>query len=279
MDQSKILCGQNEECVQIFKNNGACCHCKWTDNALHLMISGYPYMESCITLPEWRQYFEFKQHRRCSKVFFIDDALPKDLAKACREFVQKVPFDPTTPLINNTTNKPQTAILDSKYNFKLEEENSSPISSHWKWEHYKRGIWRLTPPDWFHFIQSPIAKLLYMIRNLFYQQPDFPQKYRPTTWVIQLQKHGEGIGLHQDETKDRRISFIYYLTPSDWNYRVHGGALHIADENFEINPCFNKLVMWKLNGVDWKSPLHSVLPVTREDQYRIALVGFFSELQ
>jgi hypothetical protein len=58
-------------------------------------------------------------------------------------------------------------------------------------------------------------------------------KVAKVTWVLQRIEQGHYIDWHNDEAKGRLISFIYYLTPDDWNYKVDGGPLKIMQDFYK----------------------------------------------
>jgi Rps23 Pro-64 3,4-dihydroxylase Tpa1-like proline 4-hydroxylase len=69
----------------------------------------------------------------------------------------------------------------------------------------------------------------------------------------------------------RKIAFLYYLTPNNWDYEKDGGGLVVqrkdSEELFTIQPAFNRLVMWTMVN-------HAVEKV-RRGKGRVALVGFY----
>lgn len=81
------------------------------------------------------------------------------------------------------------------------------------------------------------------------------------------------MGWHNDTFGNRKISFIYYLTPDDWS-EDDGGYLHVKNDIriIKIKPYFNSLIFWDM----WekKCPEHAVESVD-SDKPRFCLVGFF----
>jgi Rps23 Pro-64 3,4-dihydroxylase Tpa1-like proline 4-hydroxylase len=98
------------------------------------------------------------------------------------------------------------------------------------------------------------------------------------TWVLQRIAEGDGIGAHNDEFGSRKIAFVYYLTPDDWQNERDGGELYIVNEQGDktfIEPNFNTLVAWDMECS--KSPLHWVNTVNAPNtRPRISLVGFWN---
>ncbi len=99
------------------------------------------------------------------------------------------------------------------------------------------------------------------------------------TWVLQRVIQNHGISVHSDDFHGRKLAFVYYLTPDDWDNNIDGGALcvdsGINNKYEKINAQFNTLVAWNMNNQ--KSPLHYVETVRAlNNRPRIALVGFFN---
>jgi Rps23 Pro-64 3,4-dihydroxylase Tpa1-like proline 4-hydroxylase len=102
---------------------------------------------------------------------------------------------------------------------------------------------------------------------------------RKATWVLQRTEKGYYLPAHNDDCSERKIAFVYYLTPSDWDWRNDGGELEIGNKDggtsFRFNPTFNNLITWDM--VKEQSPLHWINTVKAEnDRPRIALVGFWT---
>ena len=71
------------------------------------------------------------------------------------------------------------------------------------------------------------------------------------TPLINAYSYGTGdfLALHSDNVKDKRMSFVFYLTPS-WERRF-GGVLHMAgtqDATLEIEPEYNSLAIFDVTA-------------------------------
>ncbi len=95
-------------------------------------------------------------------------------------------------------------------------------------------------------------------------------------------RYGDGSTLlaHDDDESDRRIAFILYLVPDDWNTDVDGGALALfqSDQNGEprsihtiIEPKRNRLVFFEVNERSW----HQVCEVLTAARERMSVSGWW----
>jgi hypothetical protein len=250
-------CHIHPSCKAIFEQQRVCCHCEVNDDQMSTLMSIAPQKMEL-------SKFDFKEHELDARVNLILDAVPLDLAKRCRTLINEVSIIPGIKRMNNDDNAPPRNIIvnGSKY--------IAPSGySRWMWRNYSEGIWRLFPADYKTFAESPINELVNYINNRFSQDP-----LRPATWVIQLTRLDKKIGWHFDEYIGRKIAFIYYLTPDDWDYKKDGGNLMIRHKDgniFSINPTFNSLIMWKM-GLYVSHAVNSVI----RDCFRVALVGFYN---
>jgi len=213
------------------------------------------------------------------QIYQCNTAIPLDLAKEVRQFINKVKIDLTIPHLNDTNNKP----LDNALNFNsislLYQENPND----WNWVNYgtydQSSIFRLTPSHMDAFFNSPIKRLIDLIEAkwLKTQIPNIEMLLlKKITWVIQLVPPGYIIDWHTDAASQRKISFIYYLTDDNWNIEKDGGALQIEKNGqiTKLTPLFNTMLMWPM--VDNIGPNHSVDKVLADiTKPRISLVGFY----
>lgn len=100
-----------------------------------------------------------------------------------------------------------------------------------------------------------------------------------SVWVIQRTCKGQGIGYHMDDDDYRRLAFCYYLTPDQWSSK-EGGVLQCYEPEsklliMQFTPVFNSMVIWTMDDKKM-GPLHRVTSVRAEEPMaRIALVGFY----
>ena len=229
-------------------------------------------------------YFRFKSYKKYPKVLICRDAFDIKFAQECREFLQAIPFDINKPTLNDTDYPPSDTVYKNAYelyslcattpslvNLRPESTNDPNL---WTWEHYSYCFYRCLPLTVESFVGSPITKLIAMIaskwKNTKLSNIDILKFY---CGVIQRMTQGSFVTEHKDGHGFRKISFIYYLTPDDWNYQIDGGELCIHNEKiFNINPTFNTLIAWD-NTID--DLLHSVGTIQADNSRpRLALVGF-----
>jgi hypothetical protein len=218
--------------------------------------------------------------------FIVKNVVPKNLAKEVRRFLNAIPFDNTLQKLDDTTNPSKEVVVrDMNDAEKTQRAYSNKVNDHnkWTWERYHNDFWRALPLTPEAFCGSPIVRLIDLLEEKWYATKinnlDI-KKYKKATWVIQRIEEGHGIDLHSDDNKWRRLAFVYYLTPGDWDYKQDGGELCVCyDDNknnhMVINPQFNTMVVWEM--VNQKGPQHFVSPVKTKTKSRIALVGFFAE--
>jgi hypothetical protein len=245
---------------------------------------GYLYNRVYITLtPEQLNFKPLDE--TFPDVLVMNDVVDLELAKTVREFVFKIPFDNTLKQINDTDNQPKnTCYIDAgKAEFVKEafvKVEHDPTQ--WHWEKYSYCIWRAAPLTLKAFINSPIFQLINVLEKKWkggsLDNLDI-YKLQMATWVIQRVDNGQDIGAHRDDCDGRVISFLYYITPDDWDYVKDGGDLWVSHDGVQqtsINPTFNSMVAWNMS--DKQSPLHGVHTViAASDRPRIALVGFFNK--
>ncbi len=259
-----VHCTWHPYCKVVFDKNGYCCHWQYNDDHLSLHMIPRNHL-----LNSDSAYFQFQSHKNDSRVKIIDNAISETLAIECRTLLQSIVINHDLQMINDFDNKPSRKIIEGN-----REYCASSDVEKWQWIFYSPGIWRLMPADYNTFEASPINQLVKDIDCRFNKIPGFNNNLQPSTWVIQLTRNGTIIQWHRDEAGDRKIAFIYYLTPDDWDYNVHGGQLIVqGDQYITINPTFNRMVMWEMGN----SPLHCVArPLPQKQHLRIALVGFYS---
>lgn len=230
--------------------------------------------------------FELKPYDSIHQnVFTVENAIPLELSRRARDFLNNIPFDNTIKKLDDETNPPKDTIHKlfndaNKIRESYNNKKSNPLE--WTWERYHDDFWRALPLSGEAFCGSPLIELIDVLEEKWYatKMPNFNiNKYRKATWVIQRIEKGHGIGLHNDENQWRRLAFVYYLTSDYWDYQQDGGELCVCynndPENYvKINPAFNTMIAWDM--VNQKSPLHFVEKVKAENnKARIALVGFF----
>ncbi len=254
-----------------------------------------------INNPKYYSSISYRSNDKISEVLITHNVLSTDFAKMVRDFIQAIPIDSNINK-DSTNNDICTSIYD---NLNINNFESNFISSEkdsWGWESYSYGIFRLYPRTFDAFMTSPIYKLFQVLRCKFANTRVLTQIYYPSTWVIQYMQPGTYIGAHSDQFPGRRLSFIYYLTPDDWDYKNDGGELIISrcpysniqtindklrsgfvprTDTIELNPEFNSMVLWKIDpnadgNIDplLASPVHYTNIPKR--QGRIALVGFYN---
>lgn len=228
---------------------------------------------------------DFKQYGvYCPNVLILNDVVDRDLAQRVREFAQSIKFDNTLPTLNDNDNQPKDSVFKNANNIEAINKAFSDANNsteNWMWEKYAETIWRATPLTLSSFIGSPIFELIDTLEKKWKKtnmvNVDMTKVWK-ATWVLQRVEKGHFIGIHNDEAPRRKISFVYYLTPDDWHYRIDGGELHVKgndDEFYDVHPTFNSMVAWNMN--EHKSPEHYVEEVYAEnDRPRISLVGFWA---
>lgn len=219
-------------------------------------------------------------------VLYQENIVPIKLARQARKFARAIPFDLSTPQLNDTDNPPREDIYNKIRNKDLVRaalDHPSNNPKNWIWENYACDIWRAVPLTLEDFCGSPIYELIRTLEARWWHW--LPNKsLRPMTWVLQRVPTGCGVGFHNDEWHGRRIAFVYYLTPTHWDGDIHGGYLHIDNEPYSglLHPKFNSMVAWHLKSEYDPSiigsPLHAVEKVIAGNKYpRIALVGFWCD--
>lgn len=249
------------------------------DNQLGALHSRFRYYNP------YRKGFELKLiDSDYQTAFIIEDVVPRNLAEEVRKFINEIPFDNTIKILADVINPPKDLVyksLDDTNKIKRAYDNKKYAPNEWTWEKYDNDFWRTLPLSTEAFIGSPIIELFDMLETRWYQTKidNFDiAKYRKATWVIQRIEEDHGISVHSDDNPWRKLAFVYYLTPDDWDYEIDGGELCVMGDNNEhisINPTFNTMVTWEM--ANHKSPLHFVEKVKAKNKSRIALVGFFNE--
>lgn len=217
-------------------------------------------------------------------VLIAKNVIPTNLANRVRKFIDSIPFDSKVEQLNDTDNKPNKTVYESLQDLEQAEKaynNKNSNSDEWTWEKYHYDFYRALPTTSESFIGSPIIELFNFLEMKFYSTriPNINMSLcHKGCWVIQKIIKDHGIGIHSDNGYGRKLAFVYYLTPDDWNYEEDGGALCIYDENdqskyISINPEFNSIIMWNTTN---ENILHSVENV-KSNKERISLVGFFYE--
>lgn len=217
-------------------------------------------------------------------IFMIDNVLDIQFSIKLRLFLQEIPFDINKPIINDVDNLPLSNVYHTNQNLILKSYyNNTEDVNEWLWEHYSYCFWRLAPKSLEAFLGSPIPRLITILERTIrsFDQIDGikTSNLKKGTWVIQRMAQNQQADIHNDMNGTRRLSFIYYLTPDQWDENDGGGLcmLNVKGKKFErINPTFNRLVIWKVN--EQLCGLHHVETVkASNDKPRIALVGFFNE--
>jgi len=163
-------------------------------------------------------------------VLYEKDVVPIELAERAREFVQSIVFDNTLKELNDTDNKPRDSIYKQTDWSTIKDQLPSILTEsntiEWTWEKYYVDIWRAVPLNLQSFITSPIFELIDYIEQKWkatkFTDIDITQLHK-ATWVLQRVDQHHGITPHHDEATGRKIAFIYYLTPDDWDSRKDGG--------------------------------------------------------
>jgi hypothetical protein len=221
-----------------------------------------------------------------------DNVIDVELAKQARDFAMAIPFDVSTPQLNDTDNQPRSEVYIETSDpcvIRQSLDNPSSDPNQWRWENYSGSIWRAIPLTLKDFCGSPIYDLIKELEAKWWHYLT-NKELKSMTWVLQRIPYGCCINPHNDEWSGRRIAFVYYLTPDDWDMNVDGGALCV--ENFEqssnsmhtirISPDFNSLIAWYLKSEKDESivgsPVHWVENITaNNDKPRISLVGFWGD--
>lgn len=72
------------------------------------------------------------------------------------------------------------------------------------------------------------------------------------------------------DSNGRILTFVYYLTPNDWDAKLDGGALRIYsptdDKAYDIPPLSNRMVVFRSDHVE-----HQVLPSLRRERVAITV--------
>lgn len=226
-----------------------------------------------------------KEH---SNVYMVKDVIPRDLAERTRSFFNDIPFDNTLEQLNNDTNPPRQAIFTTLTQESIKDaySNRRYDPNDWAWEKYHRDFWRAVPLSGESYCGSPIVELMDVLEERWHatdmdklwgsECEILPKDLRKLTWVVQRVEQGHGMGFHNDDFGDRKLAFIYYLTPDDWDYTEDGGELRVCyydkADHLAIDPEFNTMIVWDMYRM--RSPLHGVNTVKCSNKARIALVGF-----
>ena len=299
-------CNGKSFCLKC-KQNYDCDHCKSLNGCNRCATLVNNQLGQLFDLLRFTEYYApitYKHHDLISSVLISENVLDTKFAVMIRDFVQSIPCD-------NISSKtaPENAICTTIYD-NLDKKNmecnlvlSGNITDSWHWESYGYGILRLYPETLDAFMMSSIYKLFHVLRHKFWVSTGHLdiKKYQPTTWVIQYMPLGTFIGAHSDRHGKRKLSFIYYLTPDDWDYTTDGGELIINDSPYKeiqsinnditcgrtpigntisLNPDFNSMISWTIDqNADGDtqplqaSPIHYTGITKRRG--RIALVGFY----
>ncbi len=225
-----------------------------------------------------------------------NDYLDSNLASRVRNFLNDVQFS-KAGLCNDTDNRPKNGIFYDAVKYKIESgtntstnvqgkgsESTSSVDN-WEWIAYNSQIWRLAPKSLDAFIHSMINELITTMEQKLKNNFPYLQIMNKACWVIQLIKPGSEVNLHRDGQRgeSRKFSFIYYLTPDDWDSdseKGEGGALSVGVASHKglfysqhvYRPLFNRIITWDMTYQH--SPVHCVEKITGA-RSRIALVGFF----
>lgn len=232
---------------------------------------------------EYSNQLVFTTNPEFDRVFIAKDVLDRKLSEIVRDFVHNIPFDASLPITDDYLNQPRNVVFP-QVSKGLDWKNcvayhkSSP--NEWIWEHYSEDIWRALPLTMESFLGSPILELIDQLERLWWKFIPITKSMAKTTWVLQRVDQGKSIDAHTDDWPGRRTSFVYYLTPDDWNSAVDGGGLCVQNSSGEttvIEPTFNTIVSWDMNA-NQHSPLHWVQTVKApSSKPRISLVGFWSD--
>jgi len=197
------------------------------------------------------------------RVKMLDGAVPLELAMKCRALAHSVSASSIKPM-DNIDNKPTRNIFNNYDRYIAPSDTPK-----WMWREYYEGTSRLFPRDLATLRSSPLAELIFYIDERF--RAMFGQTIEPELWAVQFMAKDSYNGWHFDEMGTRKIAFLYYLTPNNWDYEKDGGGLVVqrkdSEELFTIQPAFNRLVMWTMVN-------HAVEKV-RRGKGRVALVGFY----
>jgi len=226
-------------------------------------------------------------------ILVSNNVINRKLARKVRHFINSITFDNTQKEVNGTDNQQKDKVSKFLFSFpdtiktikfKNDDEDikNENVKNEWIWEKYSHEFWRLLPTSLQAFLESPIIELIKILEKKWYSTkiPNFDiTKYQKATWVIQRIEEGNGIGFHSDTFGTRKLAFVYYLTPTDWDYKIDGGELCVCKNNIyyhfiSVNPVFNSMIVWNM---EVESPSHFVNSVKSNKQARIALVGFFME--
>ena len=234
--------------------------------------------------------FDFKDIDGFPACKVINNFMSESSARETRDFVCEIPFDNTLSVINNTDNLPRdsvnTLLKTNDYSLIYETLKTKNVTEpcDWMWERYSSSVWRAVPLTITAFCNSTIFHLMFLLERVIerWMWSLFSNtKFLPLTWVLQRMENGCSVSKHtdnsyqEDKDKERHFSFIYYLTPDDWDYVKDGGELIIENENltYTFNPTFNSLICWNIR--DYEPLVHSVNEVKSSSKIRIALVGFY----
>lgn len=219
----------------------------------------------------------FIKHDKIPSVLISTDVIPHELAKKTLDFIKSVPFDDKTRLLNDEDNLPKSlcyyypgAHIPGEWACRYESNKD------FSWEYYKVHMYRLVPSNLRAFYGSPLVDLMNTLLWRWWLNEDIPVKDMIyTTIVLQKISLGGGIGLHDDKSPTRRVSFVYYLTDDDWTEQDGGYLTVVEDEKtITIPPTFNSMVSWQMK--DSCSPMHSVSTIN-SNKNRYALVGFWND--
>lgn len=213
-------------------------------------------------------------------LFIAQNVMEIEFIKYVRQFINQVVFDKIKPIINDFNNLPlSNAWSVNDFN---DLNNIRSTSNDWIWEHYSHAFWRLTPKTLNAFVNSPVFQLITVLEDSIRRIKTFDgielSSLKKGTWVIQRMEQGDECAIHSDAGYNRIISFVYYLTPDDWDKLDGGGfcLLDVQEKCFKrINPTFNSLIMWKSDD-PYLRHIHYVEKI-KTNKSRIALVGFFNK--
>lgn len=217
------------------------------------------------------------------KVTIVKNLLQKDLAVRVRDFIYAIPIDFNEKQINDSDVKPRDSIFSS-LECSREERDKIVVAAYekrrsdpkgWKWEKYSHVAWRLTPLTLEDFIGSPIYELIYNMYIRWWRS-DMEINEKSPWQLMTIQRTIDSMDKHTDKSSSiRKVAFLYYITPDDFDYNIDGGELNLhRSRDIKINPEFNSLVCWNMHGDRYIT--HSVESV-KSDKIRIVAVGFLNE--
>lgn len=152
------------------------------------------------------------------------------------------------------------------------------------WEHYKYGIFRAIPLNKTAFLDSPIYDLITIITWKLHTiiRYSLGENLKLGTCVLQRIPANTFIAEHTDECNKRRVSFIYYLVPGDFDEN-DGGILHIKHPSrcitSVITPKFNQLTMWLLPNKNHPSTPTKPISLLNMNQINLELLWLDSSMK